>query len=1004
MQRQLQRYTNKLVSTAMANNQDVTMSDSIEWLDATITSLPLFTKALQGLKQYKNIDGYIGSILIYLGLCARKKSIIYLKLFVDQGFLKILQERIANFKINYFKYNNDDYYFLHELIQANYTEVLEYILDNDDIPYNINGVKHNQTLLSCAISYGHHKIVKLLIEHKANINLGTEQVVDENFAACAPLFVAIWKRDLPLVEVLLTAGASKNATQIYNNQRYDLLAWAAAWGDSQIYNNLISAGVTQVAGAMPVIFAAALNSDLSLFKQLLTNLSEQPQLFLEAGEMLSLPAFIAKYGKLAALQALLAADVNVSHASEGQLLPINAAIIHNQSKILELLLTQPVKFSALQRQQLLSYASKAETTTLKTVYKFLHYEQRYLYDENDALQDWFKQLLTKQDWEKVCYLLRPKHKITVHSASIMQQNLFYQFHQFDLNYKQVHKLASLLFNKVDTNNYLAVMLDLKSVLVKQEIDTQIWYLMQIIFSLSNLQAKHFSAANGHFVKYFTNHSHYCFKQINLLLNNNCFEERQTNASDDYTHQLKLLVNLMRLSYPNLENYLSNHLHKLITNISQIHNKEYLNQAHLLLQNLESFLRDMVRFSNSVKALVKHNEDYAFNKNFTNSIFLLVNQAKSVLNQQQKQMDLLKANASIDNHLIALPMLFNENLDPEAKSAAAAEVLEQIQQCNKADEPVVAIVEKKNDKIKKQARKAAIEQRNKYFYHYLTLAFNQQLNIHHFPGNFYLTGGAPLDLLLGKDINDFDCLYQPAQTAEDSKAIFTQQKFQVSPYRSNLYTFQGIGHLIDVTLLADSRPNWLDTYWHNCDFTICALFIHLDKTTQAYALLDPSQMGINDAKERRLRMIGVPIQRFTEDPIRILRAIKYIADGFNPDAPLHEALLTWDNQRLLQQHRTHLIVKTLSYLNRFTLVADGTKLFCNAFVEGLQQYGLLQRLFNFEPAANVYLTTMALRDHLVNLSLQTKQQINQPLRLFAHLTPQAAASIPAYVPQFSHTNS
>jgi len=56
-----------------------------------------------------------------------------------------------------------------------------------------------------------------------------------------------------------------------------------------------------------------------------------------------------------------------------------------------------------------------------------------------------------------------------------------------------------------------------------------------------------------------------------------------------------------------------------------------------------------------------------------------------------------------------------------------------------------------------------------------------------------------------------------------------------------------------------------------DFTINALFY----TTQDFSVIDYTQ-GIHDLKQGIVRIIGDPETRYREDPVRILRAIRFIS--------------------------------------------------------------------------------------------------------------------------------
>jgi poly(A) polymerase len=70
-----------------------------------------------------------------------------------------------------------------------------------------------------------------------------------------------------------------------------------------------------------------------------------------------------------------------------------------------------------------------------------------------------------------------------------------------------------------------------------------------------------------------------------------------------------------------------------------------------------------------------------------------------------------------------------------------------------------------------------------------------------------------------------------------------------------------------------------------DFTINALFYDIE----TFSVIDYVG-GLEDLKLRRLRVIGDPLVRFTEDPVRMLRALEFTARlGFSLDEAAREAI-------------------------------------------------------------------------------------------------------------------
>ena len=79
-----------------------------------------------------------------------------------------------------------------------------------------------------------------------------------------------------------------------------------------------------------------------------------------------------------------------------------------------------------------------------------------------------------------------------------------------------------------------------------------------------------------------------------------------------------------------------------------------------------------------------------------------------------------------------------------------------------------------------------------------------------------------------------------------------------------------------------------------DFTINAIYIDKD-----FKIIDPSN-GMDDLKAKLIRFIGDPEKRIKEDPLRIIRAIRFAIDlDFNIDKDLEESMLNHSGPYLLQ---------------------------------------------------------------------------------------------------------
>jgi len=153
---------------------------------------------------------------------------------------------------------------------------------------------------------------------------------------------------------------------------------------------------------------------------------------------------------------------------------------------------------------------------------------------------------------------------------------------------------------------------------------------------------------------------------------------------------------------------------------------------------------------------------------------------------------------------------------------------------------------------------------------------------------FVVGGAVRDLLLGKQPKDFDVA--TAAHPEQVRAAFRRSRIigrrfrlvhcmcgnetvEVATYRrGHDAEAQGEGHTDEHgRLLRDNVYGTQPDDAARRDFTINALFY--DPATQE--IIDYHN-GVADLKKKRLRMIGDPEVRYREDPVRMLRAVRFAA--------------------------------------------------------------------------------------------------------------------------------
>ena len=211
---------------------------------------------------------------------------------------------------------------------------------------------------------------------------------------------------------------------------------------------------------------------------------------------------------------------------------------------------------------------------------------------------------------------------------------------------------------------------------------------------------------------------------------------------------------------------------------------------------------------------------------------------------------------------------------------------------------------------------------------------------------FLVGGGVRDLLLGCKPKDFDVVTdaRPNQIrALFRNCLLIGRRFRLAHVRFRreiieVSTFRA-AHLAEDNdarcdqhgrILRDNRYGSIDEDVWRRDFTVNALF---------YDIRDSSVLdyvdGMCDLKARRLRLIGAPRQRYTEDPVRMLRALRFAAKLDFHIAPESEAVFPELSHLLSNVSRSRLFDETLK------LFMGGAAL---RSYEVLRRYNLFRYLF------------------------------------------------------------
>ena len=243
----------------------------------------------------------------------------------------------------------------------------------------------------------------------------------------------------------------------------------------------------------------------------------------------------------------------------------------------------------------------------------------------------------------------------------------------------------------------------------------------------------------------------------------------------------------------------------------------------------------------------------------------------------------------------------------------------------------------------------------------------------------LVGGAVRDLLLGISPKDFDVATNA--TPEQVKSlfrncrligrrfrlahvIFGRQIIEVATFRGDHETSQSDHSHESGRILRDNVFGEIgEDVWRR-DFTANALYYDISN----FSIIDYVD-GLNDIHNKKLRLIGEVETRFREDPVRMLRAIRFSAKlGFEIDKECQQAI--------------HKFGYLLEDIPSARLYEESLKLFHSGHaVESfnqLRQYDVLKYLF---PAANKGFQANPDAEQFFILAMQsTDERIKKGLRI------------------------
>lgn len=214
---------------------------------------------------------------------------------------------------------------------------------------------------------------------------------------------------------------------------------------------------------------------------------------------------------------------------------------------------------------------------------------------------------------------------------------------------------------------------------------------------------------------------------------------------------------------------------------------------------------------------------------------------------------------------------------------------------------------------------------------------------------YLVGGGVRDLLLGRAPKDFDVA--TSATPEQVKHLFSNCRLVGRRFRLahvlfgrdviEVATFRGHHHQVNTNkhisaqsaegmLLRDNVYGTIEEDAERRDFTVNALYYNIaDFSVLGFA------GGLKDLEARRLELIGDPETRYREDPVRMIRAVRFSAKLGLTISPRTEAPIKTLAPLLADIPPARLFEETL----KLFLAGQGLETY-----KQLQHYGLFSPLF------------------------------------------------------------
>jgi len=200
------------------------------------------------------------------------------------------------------------------------------------------------------------------------------------------------------------------------------------------------------------------------------------------------------------------------------------------------------------------------------------------------------------------------------------------------------------------------------------------------------------------------------------------------------------------------------------------------------------------------------------------------------------------------------------------------------------------------------------------------------------GEIYVVGGAVRDMILGREVKDWDLTTN--FTPEKMQELFPKNSF----YNNDFGTFSIVlkkKEIVEVTTFRTeqdyedkrhpSKVEWGKSLEEDCqrrDFTINALAV--DSSGKIYDYYE----GLADIEKKEIRTVGKADERFGEDALRMMRAIRIAGQiGFTLEEETFKSIVK--NSKLIKEIAAERVKSELFKILSSDSPADGVRLLRNS---------------------------------------------------------------------------